>query len=108
MKKRMLATAVLISGLTLAAGPLAQAAQAAPGAQAAVPAATAERQVIVCTVNDDRVNFRGGPGTNYPVLGQVNRGQQLHYRERQNEWVMGDLVGGRTGVWIHDAYLDGC
>ncbi|MEU4656036.1 SH3 domain-containing protein [Streptomyces sp. NPDC023723] len=105
MNKRTLAAAFLISTLALTAGPLAQGAQAVP---AAVPSAAAQQQIIVCTVNDNGVNFRGGPGTQYPVLGQVNKGQQLNYRDRKGEWVMGDLVGGRTGVWIHDAYLDGC
>ncbi|MFD8522235.1 SH3 domain-containing protein [Streptomyces capillispiralis] len=112
MKKRILAAALVISGLTLTAGPVAQAAQAAQAMQSAqstrglsAPHA-AGQQAFVCTVNDDRVNFRGGPGTQYPVLGQVNRGQQFTYRNQEGEWVMGDLVGGRTGVWIHYAYLD--
>lgn len=52
------------------------------------------------------MNFRGGPGSEYPVLGQVNRGQNLNYRGRQGNWIMGDLWGGPTGVWIHAAYLD--
>ncbi|MFF9203812.1 SH3 domain-containing protein [Streptomyces sp. NPDC014986] len=100
MKKRILAAALLISGLTLIAGPLAQA------AQDAAPSHAAGQQAHICTVNDDGVNFRGGPGTQYPVLGRVNRGQQLVYRAQEERWIMGDLVGGRTGVWIHDAYLD--
>ncbi|BCL28740.1 SH3 domain-containing protein [Streptomyces aurantiacus] len=104
MKKRMLAAYLLISGLALTAGPLAQAGQAAEPA-AASPVVRAVQQDIVCTVNDDGVNFRGGPGTQYPVLGQVNRGQELIYRNEEGEWIMGDLVGGRTGVWIHRAYL---
>ncbi|MCX4904353.1 SH3 domain-containing protein [Streptomyces sp. NBC_00878] len=103
MKKRMLAAYLLISGLALTAGPLAQAGQAA---EAAAPSAVV-RQDNVCVVNDDGVNFRGGPGTQYPVLGQVNWGQELIFRDRDGVWVMGDLVGGPTGVWIHEAYLDG-
>ncbi|MFD7663972.1 SH3 domain-containing protein [Streptomyces sp. NPDC059788] len=62
-------------------------------------------QDVVCTVNDNGVNFRGGPGTNYPVLGQVNKGQKMNAKGREGSWVMGDLWGGRTGVWIHVAYL---
>ncbi|KAH7043679.1 hypothetical protein BKA57DRAFT_470385 [Linnemannia elongata] len=68
----------------------------------AAPAATAS----VCTVNDDGVNYRGGPGPNYPVFGTVNKGQNLNYRGRTGDWIMGDLWGGRTGVWIYTAYLD--
>lgn len=60
----------------------------------------------MCTVNDNGVNFRGGPGENYPVLGKVNAGQKLNLRGQQGNWVMGDLWGGRTGVWIHVAYLN--
>ncbi|MFC9242598.1 chitosanase [Streptomyces sp. NPDC057136] len=41
-----------------------------------------------------------------PLLGQVDRGQNLNYRGQQGNWVMGDLWGGRTGVWIHVAHLD--
>lgn len=105
MKKILLATAMLAAGLGLAVSP---AAQAAPSAVAAhgVKAAPAPAPAAVCTVNDNGVNFRGGPGTDYPVLGTVNRGQNLNYRGQQGNWVMGDLWGGPTGVWIHVAYLD--
>ncbi|WP_405717923.1 SH3 domain-containing protein [Streptomyces sp. NBC_00046] len=99
-KKLMLAAMALTAGLGLAVSPAAQAAQGSTAVQALkAPAA-------VCTVNDNGVNFRGGPGTDYPVLGQVNRGQNLNYRGQQGNWIMGDLWGGPTGVWIHVAYLD--
>ena len=45
-------------------------------------------------------------GTEYLVLGKVNTGQELVGRDKDGSWVMGDLVNGRTGVWIHEAYLD--
>ncbi|MFF9350091.1 SH3 domain-containing protein [Streptomyces sp. NPDC014734] len=100
MKKMTLAAAVLAAGLGLAFGPAAQAAQSPAAAQAVkAPAA-------VCTVNDNGVNFRGGPGNEFPVLGQVNKGQNLNYRGKQGNWVMGDLWGGPTGVWVHVAYLN--
>ncbi|MFB7916450.1 SH3 domain-containing protein [Streptomyces sp. NPDC056061] len=100
MKKMTPAAAVLAAGLGLAFGPAAQAVQT-PAAARAVQAPAA-----VCTVNDNRVNFRGGPGENYPVLGQVNKGQNLDKRGTQGNWVMGNLWGGPTGVWIHVAYLN--
>ncbi|MFB6718423.1 MULTISPECIES: SH3 domain-containing protein [unclassified Streptomyces] len=100
MKKMMPAALVLIAGIGLAVSPAAQAVQS----PAAAPAAKAP--AAVCTVNDNGVNFRGGPGNDYPVLGQVNRGQNLNYRGKQGNWVMGDLWGGPTGVWIHVAYLN--
>ncbi|MFG3136325.1 SH3 domain-containing protein [Streptomyces sp. NPDC048211] len=101
MKKILLAAAMLTAGLGLAVSPAAQAAPSAVAAQGVEAAPT-----LVCTVNDNGVNFRGGPGTDYPVLGQVNRGQNLDYRGQQGNWVMGDLWGGPTGVWIHVAYLN--
>ncbi|MFI7363435.1 SH3 domain-containing protein [Streptomyces sp. NPDC050149] len=101
MKKILLAAAMLTAGLGLAVSP---AAQATPSTTAAHSVEAAPAQV--CTVNDNGVNFRGGPGTDYPVLGQVNRGQNLDYRGQQGNWAMGDLWGGPTGVWIHVAYLD--
>jgi uncharacterized protein YgiM (DUF1202 family) len=101
---RALAAAVAAAAvLTLTGSAVATA--AAPGREA--PAATTHRvAATVCTVNDNGVNYRGGPGENYPVFGQVNKGQKLNYRGQQGNWVMGDLWGGRTGVWIHTAYLD--
>ncbi|MEU9204694.1 SH3 domain-containing protein [Streptomyces sp. NPDC048332] len=101
MKKILLAAAMLTAGLGLAVSP---AAQATPSTTASHSAQAAPAQV--CTVNDNGVNFRGGPGTDYPVLGQVNRGQNLDARGQEGNWVMGDLWGGPTGVWIHVAYLD--
>ncbi|KAA0927034.1 SH3 domain-containing protein [Streptomyces apricus] len=104
MKKRMLAASLVISGMALIAGPLTQTGQAAESATSA----HAVQRAIVCTVNDDGVNFRGGPGPEYAVLGKVNKGQQLNHLETKGDWVKGDLVNGRTGVWIHTTYLDGC
>ncbi|MGW7362865.1 SH3 domain-containing protein [Streptomyces sp. NPDC054841] len=87
-------------------------AAAASAAPAAAPAAAQHRQAApqqahqTCFVNDNGVNYRGGPGTDYPVLGQVDKGQGFEARGQEGNWVMGDLWGGRTGVWIHVAYLD--
>ncbi|MET8829379.1 SH3 domain-containing protein [Streptomyces sp. NPDC004610] len=100
MKKRMLTAALLVGGLTLAAGPLAHA------TPEAAPARAADQQGMICTVTENGVNFRGGPGTQYPVLGQVNAGRQLIERSQDGNWIMGDVVNGRSGVWIHSAYLD--
>ncbi|MGW7516254.1 SH3 domain-containing protein [Streptomyces sp. NPDC054796] len=90
------------AALTLTLAPVA--ATAAPSAQSSQPAA--QQLAHVCTVNDNGVNYRGGPGSNYPVLGQVNKGQKMNAKGKEGSWVMGDLWGGRTGVWIHVAYLD--
>ncbi|KAG0258096.1 hypothetical protein BGZ95_005058, partial [Linnemannia exigua] len=57
----------------------------------------AAASALTCTVNDDGVNYRPGPGSQYPPFGTVNRGQNLNYRRRSGDWIMGDLWGGRTG-----------
>jgi uncharacterized protein YgiM (DUF1202 family) len=102
---RALAAAVAAAAVLALAGTAATATAAAPDRTA--PAASSnERAVVVCTVNDNGVNYRGGPGENYPVLGTVNKGQKINVRGQQGNWMMGDLWGGRTGVWIHVAYLD--
>ncbi|KAG0298503.1 hypothetical protein BGZ97_004029 [Linnemannia gamsii] len=71
-----------------------------------IVAAASAAAAGVCTVNDNGVNFRGGPGTNFPVLGTVNKGQNLNYRGRTGDWIFGDLWGGSTGIWIYTAYVD--
>ncbi|MEF3111769.1 SH3 domain-containing protein [Streptomyces chrestomyceticus] len=96
------ALAATAAVFALGGGTMATAAGPATARQTASPAV----QAVVCTVNDNGVNYRGGPGTGYPVLGQVNRGQKMNARGTEGSWVMGDLWGGRTGVWIHRAYLD--
>ncbi|MGA4838009.1 SH3 domain-containing protein [Streptomyces sp. G45] len=107
MAKRAAAVAAAaIIGLTAVSAATASAA-AVPSKTTGAPAAH-QSFAHVCTVNDNGVNYRGGPGPEYPVLGQVNRGQNLNYRGHQGNWVMGDLWGGATGVWIHTAYLDNC
>ncbi|MFD4628302.1 SH3 domain-containing protein [Streptomyces sp. NPDC058284] len=88
--------------LTLVAG----AAVTTASADIARTDAPAAVQGTVCTVNDNGVNYRGGPGAQYPVLGQVNKGQKMNAQGREGSWIKGDLWGGRTGVWIHVSYLD--
>lgn len=108
IKKMLLTAAALVAGVGLVASPSAYGAQnTAPARSAATaPAALRAAPQLVCTVNDNGVNFRGGPGTNYPVLGTVNRGQNINARGQEGNWLMGDLWGGPTGVWIHVAYLN--
>ncbi|MET9296078.1 SH3 domain-containing protein [Streptomyces sp. NPDC003077] len=105
---RTLAAAVAAAAvLVLSAG---TAAIAAPSGSATVTAGEQAEafslQDVVCTVNDNGVNYRSGPGSQYPVMGTVNKGQKINAHGREGSWVMGDLWGGPTGVWIHTAYLD--
>ncbi|MFI7345295.1 SH3 domain-containing protein [Streptomyces sp. NPDC049936] len=59
-----------------------------------------------CFVTENNVNFRSGPGTNYPSLGQVHRGQGFDVVEYSDHWFRGTLWGGPSDVWIHSDYLD--
>ncbi|MFI2236244.1 SH3 domain-containing protein [Streptomyces chrestomyceticus] len=100
-----LAVATAATGALVATTGAAHATARTPDTATASHAAR-QTAAAVCTVNDNGVNFRGGPGENFPVLGKVNAGQKLNLRGQQGNWVMGDLWGGRTGVWIHVAYLN--
>ncbi|KAH0592619.1 hypothetical protein MHUMG1_09609 [Metarhizium humberi] len=59
-----------------------------------------------CTVNADNVNYRTGPGTQYPSLGQVNQGQNIDITGNSNGWCQGNLWGGPAAVWIYCQYLN--
>ncbi|MDI3403929.1 SH3 domain-containing protein [Streptomyces cavernicola] len=107
VKKALAGFAVTAATVGAVAATTGAAQASAPAAQAA-PAAAQEAKARVCTVNDNGVNFRGGPGPEYPVLGKVNRGQNMDLLGTQGNWVHGNLWGGHTGVWIHTAYLDNC
>ncbi|KAF9121737.1 hypothetical protein BGW39_010287, partial [Mortierella sp. 14UC] len=58
---------------------------------------------LTYTVNDDGVNYRPGPGSQYPPFGTVNKGQNINVLRRSGDWIMDDLWGGRAGIWIHAA-----
>lgn len=51
------------------------------------------------TVNGNRVNVRTGPGTNYPVITQVNMGDVVTLRDQAFGWYKVTLQDGTTG-WI--------
>lgn len=57
---------------------------------------SATKQVAVVTATD--VNLRGGPGTNYPVVGQATIGDKLPLLDRQGDWLKVQANG--QAVWI--------
>ena len=51
------------------------------------------------TVTATDVNFRSGPGTNYPVLTMVNRGDVLRVIQSQDRWIQAVSPKGVVG-WV--------
>ncbi|HEY3556976.1 MAG TPA: hypothetical protein VGL05_05925 [Kribbella sp.] len=85
--------AVALGGTALTAG--AGAAQAAP-----------TQAQYICHVNTNNVNYRSGPGTQYPSYGQVHYGQTFDGRlSTTGGWMLGNLPGIRNGVWIQGLYI---
>jgi uncharacterized protein YraI len=52
-------------------------------------------------VLSNNTNFRTGPGTSFPSLGQVHSGQRVSFRYRSGSWtnvrIEGGVHGGRIG-----------
>lgn len=59
------------------------------------------------TVNGNNVNIRSGPGTNFPVITQVNRGTTLNIREQAFGWYRVILSDGSTSGWIASWLVNG-
>jgi hypothetical protein len=67
---------------------------------AAPPTATATPEKAAFTVSEPAVNVRGGPGVNYPILGEVRQGQTFDItgKNPNGDWWQ-FIYEGRTG-WI--------
>ncbi len=52
------------------------------------------------TVTGSRVNVRTGPGTNFPVVTQVNRGDMVTLKDQAFGWYKVVLPDGATTGWI--------
>lgn len=77
-------------------------------AAAVLPASLeAETQAIVRTVSGNRVNVRGGPGTNYDVVSRLIKGQEVEILSDPGQgWVkMRPIEGGSVG-WLADFLLN--
>jgi N-acetylmuramoyl-L-alanine amidase len=53
----------------------------------------------------DGLRIRKGPGTNFQVIGSVNKGDVLEYKERSEGWVK--IVYKQIEGWVHSDYLNG-
>ncbi|WP_432473191.1 SH3 domain-containing protein [Amphritea sp. HPY] len=58
-------------------------------------------------VTGSKVNFRQGPDTSFPVIGQLNRDQQVKIIAEQGEWkkIRYDLLGKELSGWMVGRFL---
>ena len=73
-----------------------------PAATPAAPAATATPESPMVTIGNVLMNVRGGPGTNYNVVGTASPGQEFRITGKNpglGDWWQIDF-GGRTG-WVY-------
>ncbi len=56
----------------------------------------------------DGLNFRTGPGTNFPSAGQLDRGEVVEILEEKSSWLRVRYTrGGRAWVgWVHADYIE--
>jgi uncharacterized protein YraI len=85
----------------LAAGTLALAVTGAMATTASASTSSADDIGANCFITTNNVNYRSGPGTQYPSYGQVNQGQGFYTYSNVGRWLHGDLWGGRKDVWIN-------
>ena len=96
----------IVKGLTGAAAPSSSASTAAPStsAQASAPVisstSTSTRSEVWGVLTGNSVNVRKGPGTNYGIVGQVNKGQRVRIWKESGNWYMVD-----NDKWISATYV---
>lgn len=56
--------------------------------------------VVEYHVTAGTLNMRGGPGTNYAVVGKVHRGHSVQELDRRGDWVRVS-----PDAWVHGGYL---
>ncbi|MEO1621715.1 MAG: peptidoglycan-binding protein [Cyanobacteria bacterium J06632_3] len=70
-------------------------------------------------ITGDRVNIRRGPGTNYPVVTQLNKGDVVRALSREGDWVKltARVYGAEpneryepllNNPWVSNQYINGC
>lgn len=58
-------------------------------------------------VKGTRVNLRGGPGTQHPIVGSASYGDVLRTTRRQGDWVQVQNPNGRGTAWVASSLLWG-
>lgn len=92
------ALAALVPGLAVPAAEPDAAPDALVDAAASDGAPDARREVA-----GDRVNLRDGPGTSFPVVGRLARGEAAEVLERRGDWAR-VRVGANEG-WMSERFL---
>lgn len=60
----------------------------------------------VMFVNNEYLNFRTGPGTNFSLISKLNKGDKLLFLASKNGWVkVKSLASGKIG-YVYGQYLD--
>lgn len=77
----------------------------------AIPTVTSSPAGATITVlmDQDQINVRGGPGTDYPVVGVLIAGQQVPATGRSvgGDWIQITYVGGPSGfAWVYSPLVD--
>ncbi|WP_047984016.1 N-acetylmuramoyl-L-alanine amidase [Ornithinibacillus californiensis] len=65
-----------------------------------VPVQASTTEVII---NEDNLNLRTGPGTNYERIGQVNAGERYLIKDQQGNWIQIQLDG--YTAWVSSDYV---
>ena len=66
-----------------------------------------ETQAIIRTIAGNRVNVRGGPGTNYDVVSRMVKGQEVEILSDPGQgWVKMRPVDGGSVGWLADFLLN--
>ncbi len=77
----------------------------------AIPTVTSSpiSALITVLMDQDQINVRGGPGTDYPIVGVLIAGQQIPAlgRSQGGDWIKITYVGGPEGVaWVYSPLVN--
>jgi hypothetical protein len=78
-----------------------------PATEAVPTSLEQETQAIIRTIAGNRVNVRGGPGTNYDVVSRMVKGQEVEILSDPGQgWVKMRPVDGGSVGWLADFLLN--
>lgn len=83
------------------------------------PSMLAQNNGICSFITGNAVNVRRGPGTQFPVVAKLNRGDGVRAIRRSGNWVqLSGKVTSRPGItpevvqplngWVQNTYINGC